>query len=101
MRQPKRELTVEEIDAEIERSGRSLTLAFLPEGPLREAIRDQLRFTVRLERCEEIADGIVWLPGENAFISPMNDIEWNFDKFHLLMDRVFEALSAGIIVPQR
>ncbi len=70
----------------------------LPQGEIREAQREALRTIARVKRYEVVADGLVpmEIDGQQVFIKPMNDIEWNFGKFHSFMVKVLKALLARI-----
>ena len=95
---PEVEPTNEELDADIAKSGGDIILNLLPEGEIREAQREALRLIARVKRYEQVADGLVpiEIDGKQCFIRPMNDIEWNFNKFHSFMVKVLNALLARI-----
>ena len=95
---PEVEPTNEQLDADIANSGVDIILNLLPEGEIREAQREALRSVARVKRLEQVADGLVpiEIDGKQGFIKPMNDIEWNFNKFHSFMVKVLNALLARI-----
>lgn len=90
---PEQEPTLQQLDEEIARQGRDDFLRFIPRGPLQDAFRETLRFKVRLSKYKKAAEGVVFLEikGKKYLIKPMNDIEWNFSKFHKFMTKVLNT----------
>jgi hypothetical protein len=97
-KKPEVEPTVEELDAEITKRDLDRDIALFPPGPARESVRETLRYRVRLEKSEELLDGVVFvdIKGKPGFVNPMNDIEWNFNKFNSFMVKVLEACKQRI-----
>lgn len=96
-RRPDVEPSKEDLDEEITRTGRDRLVVLLPPEAHEQA-RDAIRWIVRQERNELVADDILHLEidGEQFFIRPLNDIDWNFDKFHAFMTKVLKACAARL-----
>jgi hypothetical protein len=95
---PEQEPTVDDLDADIERTGNGAVLNLYPPGTLRDFIRENLRFQARLRIYKRVAEGMVKIKidGKYFLIRPMSDIEWNFDKFHAFLTTVLETCAARI-----
>lgn len=83
LEKPDKELTNDELDAEIAREGMDYLLDFMPAGQMRESFRDLLRYNFKMahyEKSGKIMDGVLFveLDGKPAFIKPAVDTEWNF-----------------------
>lgn len=95
---PKKELTDDEVDARIAEAGMDELLLYTPEGEMRESFRQVMRNNTRMAYYEnegKVVDGVVPL-GKNSFIRPTIDTVWNFDNFHLFMNRVLVELKKSI-----
>ncbi len=98
LEKPDEEPTPEDLDKEIAQLGLDRDLAYFPEGPIRDWAKDLLRYKVRLSKHKEIAEGVVLIEikGKWGFISSMDDIEWNFQKFHNFLTSVLNACGKRI-----
>ncbi len=95
---PDKEPTPEELDAEITQAGMDDILRFMPEGELRESVREMLRFNFKMAHYEKgkVANGVVPLEIDGkllGYIQPANDTDWNFQKFMLFMNQVLSDLG--------
>lgn len=95
---PEIELSDAQLDAEITKQGLDDTVTMFPAGPLREFVRSTLRHRLRLESMKEVLNDVVLVKRkqEYAFVHPLVDVEWNFDKFCQFMDRVLQACESLI-----
>jgi hypothetical protein len=92
---PDREPTIEELDEEIKAKGLDELLRFVPEGPVRESFREQIRFNVRLSKYKLVLEDMVILDGkkERGLINPLADTEYNFSKFYRFFEKVLNECS--------
>jgi len=98
---PDKELSDAELDAIIADSGMDEVLALVPEGEMRESLRQSMRANTRVTQYEKeskIVDGIVpiYIDGQKGFIRPIGDTEWNFKKFLAFVNQVFSELKARL-----
>jgi len=93
--QPENEPPVEELDEEIRAKGLDAKLRFFPEGPVREAFREQIRFTVRLSKYKLVLEDVVIVDGKKlkGLINPLADTEYNFSKFYAFLEKVLNACA--------
>lgn len=101
MDKPDKELTNDELDAEIAKAGMDYLLDFMPAGNLRDSFRDMLRYNFKMAHYEKtgtITDGVVLveIDGQHGFIRRAVDTDWNFHKFLRFADQVFAALTNAI-----
>lgn len=92
---PDQEPTVEELDEEIRAKGLDADLALVPVGPVRDAFRENIRFTLKLSKYKLVLEDAVILDGkkQKGFINPLADTEWNFSKFYSFLERVLSACT--------
>ena len=98
---PDKELTDDEVDVMIAEAGMDETLLYLPEGELRNNFRQSMRSNVRMAHYEKhgkLVDGVVpiMIDGKPAFIRPISDTEWNFQKLLLFVNSVLAELRSRI-----
>ncbi len=91
----------EELDAMIAEAGYDELLEYVPEGDLRDGLRESIRATVAasyLEQKSEVVDGVVPIAvdGARGLIHPLADTDWNFGKFGLFARSVFNRLNARL-----
>jgi hypothetical protein len=89
---PEKEPTVAELDEEIRKQGLDAQLKWIPEGPVRETFRENLRFSVRLSMYKLVAENVVFVDGKatRGFIDPLTDTEYNFSKFYTFFEKVLK-----------
>ena len=73
-------------------------LVYMPEGDMRDAFRQSLRYNFRMAHYEKQGkpvDGVVpiLIDGKPGFIRPANDTEWNFQRFLLFMNRALTEVK--------
>jgi hypothetical protein len=95
---PEKDLTDDEVDAMIAEAGMDDFLIYLPEGEIRDGLRETLRFNFRMAHYEKegkVVDGVwpVELDGKWGYIFPANDTYWNFQNFLRFMNRVLTELK--------
>jgi hypothetical protein len=92
---PDHEPTDQELDAEIHTKGMDAMFRYFPAGPIRDSIRENLRFTVRMSKYKVIFEDAVFLDTKKkkGFINPLLDTEWNFSKFYAFFSSVLDAAS--------
>lgn len=95
---PDKELTDDEVDAMIAEAGTDYMVLCMPEGELRESVRQMLRYNFRMAHYEKVGnpiDGVVpiVINGRSGFIRPAKDTPWNFQMFLLFMNRVLTELK--------
>ena len=68
-------------------------IQFFPPGPVREAIRENLRFRLKIEKHKILIEDAVYIEGKNfqGFINPLLDTEWNFSRFYAFYSEVLSA----------
>jgi hypothetical protein len=93
IKKPDKELSDEEVDKMIVEAGMDYIVNYMPEGELRDSVRQMLRYNFRMAHYEKegkILDGVVpvVIDGKPGFIRPTADTEWNFQKFLTFMNRV-------------
>lgn len=95
---PDAEPTVAELDEEIRAKGLDRDLQYFPGGPVREAIRENIRFKLRIEKYKIVLEDAVYLDTEKqkGFINPLVDTEWNFCKFYEFFYKVLDAAMKRI-----
>jgi hypothetical protein len=98
LEKPDKEPTNDELDVAISQAGMDYLLAALPEGELREGMRDGLRYQFRVahyEKSGNVVEGVVpiVIDGKFGFIQPATDTDWNFQRFLQLMNQVFIELG--------
>jgi len=97
LEKPDKEPTSEELDAEIAAAGMDDILRFMPEGELRESVREMLRTNFKMAHYEKgkIIDGVVpiEIDGQAGFIRPANDTDWNFQKYLTFQNLVLTELA--------
>lgn len=101
LQEPDKELSNDELDAEIAATGKDKFLEFMPVGKVRNGFRDMLRYNVKMAHYEKagiIIDGAVpvEIDGKFGFIQPAVDTAWNFNKFMVFTDQVFVELGKFI-----
>lgn len=94
---PDKELTDDEVDAMITEAGMDDMVNYMPEGELRESVRQTLRYNFRMahyEKVGKVVDGVVpiVIDGKPAFIRPAADTYWNFQNFLRFMNRVLAEI---------
>ena len=97
IKKPDKELSDAEVDAMITEAGMDAIVNAMPEGEKREDWRRSIRYNFRMKHYEKqgkIVDGVVpiVIDGQNAFIRPANDTDWNFKKFLIFMNQVLGEL---------
>ena len=92
------EPTAADLDAEIAKRGLDKFLGRVPPGPVHDAFRATLRHKMVLSMSKLLSEGVVFLElrGKWHYIRPMTDILWNFERFHVFMVAVLNALSARV-----
>jgi hypothetical protein len=92
---PDKEPTVEELDEEIRKKGLDANLRWFPEGAVRDAFREQIRFTVKLSKYKLVLEDVVFVEGKKTkgFINPLNDTEYNYDRFYRFLGNVLQSCS--------
>jgi hypothetical protein len=92
---PAHEPTIEELDAEITAKGLDAQLQFFPAGAVRDAFRDNIRYTLRLSKYKLVLEDMVIVDGKTVkgLINPLADTEYNFSKFHAFLDKVLNACT--------
>lgn len=98
---PDKELSDDEVDAMITEAGMGEMLAYVPAGEMRESLRQSMRSNVRMayyEKEGKLVDGVVpiVIDGKPAFIRPISDTEWNFQKFQLFVNGVLAELKTRL-----
>jgi hypothetical protein len=90
---PDIEPTDEELNAEIQRSGRDFS--YIPKGPIRESLLETERYKLRLSKYKKVFERVIQieLAGRQYLISPMHDIEWNFNRYRGFMVLVLNACA--------
>jgi hypothetical protein len=98
---PDHEPTLEELDAEITAKGLDADLEFFPAGAVREAFRDNIRYTLRLSKYKLVLEDVVIVDGKTVkgLINPLADTEYNFSKFHSFLDNVLNACTKELTAP--
>lgn len=96
--EPDHEPTVSELDEEIRVKGLDRELRFFPAGPVRDAIRDNIRFTVKISKYKILLEDAVFLDTKKkkGFINPLLDTEWNFSQFHAFFSAVLTAAAKRV-----
>lgn len=98
LKAPEKELSDDEADAMIAEAGMDDLLRYIPEGEMRAAFRESLRYKFRVEHYERegtlLEDVVlVKIDDQHSFIRPAMDTEWNFQNFLSFMDRVLAELK--------
>ena len=92
-----REPTLAELDADIEASGLQDIINMLPDGEVREGLREMARTNARWARYEKrtVLEDVVpiELDSKFGFIRPHYDTGWNFDRVMAFLDDVFRGCS--------
>jgi hypothetical protein len=95
---PDKGLTDEEVDAMIAKAHLDYLVTSMPEGDVRDNIQSMLRLNFRMQHYENIgtvAESIVGieLDGKQVLIHPSSDIYWNYQRFMLFLEAVFDELK--------
>jgi hypothetical protein len=92
---PDKEPTDQELDAEIKAKGMDAIFRYFPAGPVRDSIRDNVRFTVKMSKYKVIFEDVVFVKTKKmqGLINPLLDTEWNFSKFNSFFSSVLDAAS--------
>jgi len=95
---PDHEPTTADLDAEIAAKGLDWQLHFFPTGPVREAIAENLRFSLKMSKLKILIEDAVYIETKQmkGFINPLLDTEWNFSKFHAFLSQVLSAATKRI-----
>jgi hypothetical protein len=95
---PDHEPTIEELDAEITAKGLDAQLQFFPAGAVRDAFRDNIRYTLRLSKYKLVLEDMVIVDGKTVkgLINPLADTEYNFSKFLAFLDKVLNVCTKEI-----
>lgn len=95
---PDHEPTAAELDEEIRAKGLDKELQYFPAGPVRDAIRESIRFKLKISKYKMLIEDAVYVETKNfkGFINPMIDTEWNFSKFYAFFTEVLSAATKRI-----
>ena len=95
---PDHEPTAAELDEEIRAKGLDKELQYFPAGTVRDAIRESIRFKLKISKYKILIEDAVYVETKNfkGFINPMIDTEWNFSKFYAFFTEVLSAATKRI-----
>ncbi len=95
---PDHEPTAAELDEEISAKGLDIELQFFPAGPVRDAIRESIRFRLKVSKYKILIEDAVYIETKKfkGFINPLIDTEWNFSKFYAFFSEVLSAATKRI-----
>jgi len=95
---PDHEPTGAELDEETRAKGFDIELQFFPAGPVRDAIRESIRFKLKVSKYKILIEDAVYIETKKfkGFINPLIDTEWNFSKFYAFFSEVLSAATKRI-----
>lgn len=95
---PDHEPTNAELDAEMQAKGLDRELQYFPAGTVREAVRESIRFKLKLTKYKVLIEDAVLIDAkkQKGFINPLIDTEWNFGRFFEFYTAVLGAVAKRI-----